>query len=947
MYFETWITTDQRKLPETIALHGNVFTQDNMANLIGVVLKNDGANVDIDGSVVGYAIRADKNTVIINGEKEGNRAWVILPEAAYAYPGPLSVVIRVVNGEDKTVIGACSGYVTRSISGSPVDPGHVIPDITELLAMIEECEEAAGDANSAAALANTKAGLADTAANRANDAAAVLEDMDATATTLTPGSSATATVSTVDGHYRVALGIPHGAKGDKGDTGDIGPTPAFSIGTVETLEPSEDATATITGTAAEPVLNLGIPKGDTGEVTQQEFDALDEDVAELKSAIDDINDKTDKYIDTILGKNRLDVSANATGRLNQDTGAVATDNDSQTTNFIPIGTSAVFSCGFSPTSSTNVRCCLYDENKAFISGRASISFTSVNVGGVYRHYFAIQTNGSAKYCRISFGNNVWGNSNLKPQIENGTAPTAYVDYVAPTYELKASSLPSEVFEENSGTQQLKESAMPSGIYADGKIIENVLPDNLAYKADIIPMMAEKTINGYIPKFAPIIGTNIVASVTSETAGKVVHCKKNLFNQDEFLLNTNIQKNESGYYYGMGSYFSNVKNLLTVPYFKPHTNYVISFTAYSSAADMYWKAGFVYDDGSIRYTSATTTTPQRIVYNSTPDTYLAKGYGKSVVGIAFYYSSSGVLYVKDFQIEEAMAVTDFEPFTGEEKPYESGSTNLDFIAYDGTNSVYATTGKVTVNYFAKQKSHRENAVVVCMGDSITGNYPTTTVPDDYPAYIANQTGMYVSNGGFGGCRMSLHTSATQAPFSFCALVDAIVSGDWSSQDTQAASDSNNIYHVYDHILNLKDVDWASVDYLTVFYGTNDWTAQVPIDNPENLKDTSTYIGAFRYGYEKLMGAYPNIKVLAVTPMYRFSTDPAWDSDNQQYGGKYLYDFGDALIDVCKGYHIPCIDMYRMSGVNAYTRANYIADGTHPTEAGIVNLANIIGGKVMAN
>jgi len=172
MYFETWITTDQRKLPETIALHGNVFTQDNMANLIGVVLKNDGANVDIDGSVVGYAIRADKNTVIINGEKEGNRAWVILPEAAYAYPGPLSVVIRVVNGDDKTVIGACSGYVTRSISGSPVDPGHVIPDISELIGMIEECEEAAGDANDAAALANTKAGIADTAATRANNAAA-------------------------------------------------------------------------------------------------------------------------------------------------------------------------------------------------------------------------------------------------------------------------------------------------------------------------------------------------------------------------------------------------------------------------------------------------------------------------------------------------------------------------------------------------------------------------------------------------------------------------------------------------------------------------------------------------------------------------------------------------------------------------------------------------------
>lgn len=668
---------------------------------------------------------------------------------------------------------------------------------------------------------------------------------------------------------------------------------------------------------------------------------------ELKSAIQQNHEETENYISVTNGKNLLNVANISTGRLNTDNGNVVSDTDHKVTEFVQIGADAVFSVSYNIASNTNVRCCLYDADKNFISGsgRSNIALTSTKVEGTYRHYFAIQTNGSAKYCRISFGTTIWANSNLKAQIENGTAPTAYVGYVATTYELKASSLPSEVFEENSGTKQLKESAMPSGIYNDGKILVNVLPDSLAYKSYIIQMMSEKTINGYIPKFAPIIGTNIVASVTSETAGKVVHCKKNLFNQDEFLLNTSIQKNASGYYYGFGSFFSNVKNLLTVPYFKPHTNYVISFTAYSDTANMYWKAGFVYDDGSIRYTYSTTTTPQRIVFNSTPDAYLAKGYGKSVVGIEFTYSSPGVLYVKDFQIEEAMAVTDFEPFTGEEKPYESGTTNLDFIAYDGANSVYATTGKVTVKYFAKQKSHRENAVVVCMGDSITGNYPTTTVPDDYPDYIAKQTGMYVSNGGFGGCRMSLHTSATQAPFSFCTLVDAIVSGDWSSQDTQAASSNNNISHVYDHIQNLKDVDWASVDYLTVFYGTNDWTAQVPIDNPENLKDTSTYIGAFRYGYEKLMGAYPNIKVIAVTPMYRY--DSGWDTESQTYGGKYIYDFGNALIDVCKEYHIPFIDMYYESGVNSYNRTNYIEDGTHPSENGIINLANIIGAKIMDN
>ena len=42
-------------------------------------------------------------------------------------------------------------------------------------------------------------------------------------------------------------------------------TPAFSIGNITTLEAGSNATATITGTAERPVLNLGIPKGADGK----------------------------------------------------------------------------------------------------------------------------------------------------------------------------------------------------------------------------------------------------------------------------------------------------------------------------------------------------------------------------------------------------------------------------------------------------------------------------------------------------------------------------------------------------------------------------------------------------------------------------------------------------------------------------------------------------------
>lgn len=65
-----------------------------------------------------------------------------------------------------------------------------------------------------------------------------------------------------------------GAQGPKGDTGEIGPQgpkgdtgaiPNIQIGTVQTLEPGQQATASMSGTPENPLLNLGIPKGEKGD----------------------------------------------------------------------------------------------------------------------------------------------------------------------------------------------------------------------------------------------------------------------------------------------------------------------------------------------------------------------------------------------------------------------------------------------------------------------------------------------------------------------------------------------------------------------------------------------------------------------------------------------------------------------------------------------------------
>ena len=81
-----------------------------------------------------------------------------------------------------------------------------------------------------------------------------------TVTTLPAGSQATATYDKTTG--TLALGIPQGSKGDTGATGATGPANTLKIGSVTS---GKVASATITGTAPNQVLNLVLEKGDKGE----------------------------------------------------------------------------------------------------------------------------------------------------------------------------------------------------------------------------------------------------------------------------------------------------------------------------------------------------------------------------------------------------------------------------------------------------------------------------------------------------------------------------------------------------------------------------------------------------------------------------------------------------------------------------------------------------------
>lgn len=233
--------------------------------------------------------------------------------------------------------------------------------------------------------------------------------------------------------------------------------------------------------------------------------------------------------------------------------------------------------------------------------------------------------------------------------------------------------------------------------------------------------------------------------------------------------------------------------------------------------------------------------------------------------------------------------------------------------------------------------------VCFGDSITGNY---TNPFDYPSIIARKTGMEVINGGFGGCRMAQHPSENYTAFSMYNLADSVASGNWAVQD--AAVESVESANAAEHLAALKEVDWSAVDYITILYGTNDFTGGVPIGEDDRSLSTAQFKGALRHSIETILTAYPKIRIVLLTPIYRFwkENGTVTDSDSYEVSGQKLTDYVEAVLDVASEYKLPVFNLYNSLGINKINRTQFLSDGTHPSQDGIERIGESIAARLLS-
>lgn len=251
---------------------------DSAAHRFELTILHAGVQVDLTGCTVlcKFYRMADSTVVSVPGSVEDGKAVAVLDAACYDYIGRFALTISIKKGEEETTVFYGDGYMHGQRADTAISGGYIIYDIDTLIEKISEIDAetqaaktatsnantatanantARDAANTAASTANTAATNANTAKDAANAAAGKIDNMTVSATPLETGT-ATAELSTVDGHYHLALGLP------KGDTGA---TPQISV-QVQTGAAGSEAQVSVSGTAEEPVIHLTIPRGDVGDI---------------------------------------------------------------------------------------------------------------------------------------------------------------------------------------------------------------------------------------------------------------------------------------------------------------------------------------------------------------------------------------------------------------------------------------------------------------------------------------------------------------------------------------------------------------------------------------------------------------------------------------------------------------------------------------------------------
>lgn len=233
-------------------------------------------------------------------------------------------------------------------------------------------------------------------------------------------------------------------------------------------------------------------------------------------------------------------------------------------------------------------------------------------------------------------------------------------------------------------------------------------------------------------------------------------------------------------------------------------------------------------------------------------------------------------------------------------------------------------------------------LVILGDSIMGK---EREDQTIPSVIEKVTGLTVFNGAFGGScacsnnfenRYSFHEDS----LNLCRLQDAIVHQDFGVQLADLPNNPYQSAYFPEVLQGLSEIDFSRVKVLLIEHGTNDYTAGRKLDNPDNPKDSYTFGGALRLSISNIQKAYPNLKIILVSP--KFCWIPGYkDCTKQDFGHGTMQAYVDLEKKIAEDYGLDLIDVFDNTGFNADNIREYTEDGLHLNEDGRTIYGTYIG------
>lgn len=175
--------------------------------------------------------------------------------------------------------------------------------------------------------------------------------------------------------------------------------------------------------------------------------------------------------------------------------------------------------------------------------------------------------------------------------------------------------------------------------------------------------------------------------------------------------------------------------------------------------------------------------------------------------------------------------------------------------------------------------------------------------------------------------------------------------------------NTMPMIVEHAIKGMDINYSIYDYVTITSGANDERCNVPLGTIQPLGtayDTTTYIGALQSGIDHILSINKDVKIILCTPIMGWIYAPDGYEYERTEDGIVTEKWANAIKEVAKLYSLPVCDWYYESGINLWTRINYINDpepvthggdntyySLHPTTSGYKRMADLLTGKLLAN